>query len=773
MALAEDVQSRASELLAPISDAEPSGQNASADPRYEEVRAQMASLDSPTGGEVDWASVAKATHGLLKTSSKDLLVASYFSYAMMMTEGATGLAVGLATLDGLFETYWDTMFPPARRLRGRGNALGWLTDRLEAALPGMPLQPSDRRAVDLVDSQWKSLGARSRDKLEDHAPAMGGVETALTRIKLKLPEAAPEPSATPQPPAPVAPGPSESPAPAPAPSAVQQPTAPAAGPPAEPAPPAAAEPVAPPADPLEAVRAEAQPWLTPISDAAPCGEDARYDEAYAEARTEIAQLETPTGGDPDWKKVEQLAGDVLKTKAKDLLMASYFAFARYKERGLKELPLGLTVLEQILDRHHEDVFPTRPRGRGNAVGWLVDQLEPALGFEKLQPSDRDTVVLLEKVVKALSNGMRTHLGDNSPPTSPMTDRMTRMLMAVPKPQPKAEPKPEAKPEPQPAEAAPSAAAPPVARASAPAMPATTADVGSAQEVNKFLLETGRSLVKAGSLLRRAEPSSPTAYRLVRAGLWLHLHKSPPADAGGKTQIPPLPANRRQQFETIAANAKWLALLEETESALSQFRFCLDLSRMTDQALEGLGDAYAPARSALAGEVATLVRRMPELVDYTAGDGTPLADDQTKSWLATLTPSEGGGDGGGEGEDKASMAEVRGQMAAKAGEAIKLARVRIDEATTPRSRFVRQLILAEICLGSGQPKLARGMFAALEREMTARGFLSWEPDLASRCLEGLVRSIRAANKAGDKHEGANEAFEQLCLVDPAAAARLSS
>lgn len=794
MALAEDVQSRASELLAPISDAEPAGQNASVDPRYEEVRAQMASLDSPTGGEVEWDVVAKTTGELLKTTSKDLLIASYFSYALFQTEGATGLAVGLATLDGLFGTYWDTMFPPARRLRGRGNALGWLTDRLEAGLPALALEPSDRRAVDLIDSQWKSLGAKSREKLEDHAPAMGGVETALARIKLKLPEASPETSPTPEPappgpvaapagpgdpPAPVPPPPAAPPseatppAPSSAPSETTPPSAPSeATPPASP--PSAPPPAAPaqPADPLEAVRTEAEPWVAPISEAAPCGEDARYDETYGEARSEIAQLETPTGGDPDWKKVEQLSGDILKTKAKDLLMASYFAFSRYKERGLKELPLGLTVLEQILERHHEGVFPTRPRGRGNAVGWLVDQLEPALATEELKPSDRETVVLLEKVVKALSTAMRSRLEDQSPPTSPLTDRMTRMLMAVPKPQPKPEPKPEPKPQPKPAAAPAAPAAAPAARVSAP-MPAATADVGNAEEVSKFLLETGRSLVKAGGLLRRAEASTPAAYRLVRAGLWLHLHKSPPADAGGKTQIPPLPANRRQQFETIAANAKWTALLEETESALSQFRFCLDLNRMSDQALEALGEAYAPARAALAGEVSTLLRRMPELVDYTAGDGTPLADDQTKAWLATLTPSEGGDGGGGDNEDKAAMADVRGKMAAKPGDAIKLARERIDEAATPRSRFVRQLILAEICLGAGNPKLARGMFAGLEREMTTRGFLSWEPDLASRCLEGLVRSIRAANKAGGKHEGANEAFEQLCLVDPTAAARLSS
>ncbi len=766
MALAEETQSRAGELLAPISEAEPAGQNASYDPRYEEVRNLMASLDSPTGGEVEWPDVAKSTRELLTSTTKDMLVASYACYALLQTEGPTGLAIGIATIEGLLTTYWDSAFPPAKRLRARGNALGWLTDRLERRLPEIDLQPSDRLAIDLIDASWKQLGGIARDKLEDHCPSMSGVTEALTRIKLKLPEA-PKPAApASSPPSDAAAAPA-APEPPPPLEASEQPAAASAPPPTAPAPVASAP--APTADPLEALREEAKAWTSPISEAAPCGEDPRYDEAYETCRVEITQLDAPTGGDPDWKTVRDLSGQVLQTKGKDLLMASYFAFARYQADGLDALPLGLVVVEQILEQYTEGMFPIRPRGRGNAVGWLVGHLEPALGRETLEPGQRETLMVLNEVVKALATSLRGRLDDQAPPTSPMTERMQRMLLALPKP----EPKPEPKPQQAPPQAAPPRPAAPTATPSVP-MPATTDDVGSAEEVNRYLLETGRGLVKAAGLLRRAELKSPAAYRLLRAGLWLHLHKTPPADAGGKTQIPPLPAPRRGQFQTIASNGKWAALIEETESALMQFRFCLDLNRMTDQALEGLGDDFAPARAALAGEVATLVRRMPDLLDFTAGDGSPLADDETKAWIATLAgPGDGGGGGGGESEDKAAMADVRGQMAGKPTDAIKLARQRIDEASTPRSRFVRQLTLAEIFSASNQPQLARGMFAALERDMTARDLLTWEPDLASRCLEGLVRSIRAANKAGGKHAGADEAFERLCLVDPAAAARLSS
>ena len=70
-------------------------------------------------------------------------------------------------------------------------------------------------------------------------------------------------------------------------------------------------------------------------------------------------------------------------------------------------------------------------------------------------------------------------------------------------------------------------------------------------------------------------------------------------------------------------------------------------------------------------------------------------------------------------------------------------------------------------------LARGMFAALERELRERGLLEWEPELAGRVLEGFVRAIRAAAKAGARYEQADAVYERLCLVDPIAAARLAT
>ena len=311
------------------------------------------------------------------------------------------------------------------------------------------------------------------------------------------------------------------------------------------------------------------------------------------------------------------------------------------------------------------------------------------------------------------------------------------------------------------------------------MPAAAADVNNAEEVNKYLLDTGRAMTKAAGLLRRAQLSSPTAYRLMRQGAWLHLHKAPPSDPGGKTQIPPLPAPRRNQLQLIESNGKWAALLEETESAMMQFRFCLDLQRMSANALKSLGDEYEPARQALLGEVSALLRRMPQLPDLTSGDGSPLADDDTKSWIdeeVAASPGGGGGGGGtGPSDDPGEPFDKIGAMmkGGKGNEAMKLAMEAIEGTGSPRMRLIRRLALAQGCLEGGQAKLARSMFAALDREMSDNGLAEWEPRLASRCLEGLLRAARAAAQKGLKFDGADAALERLCLVDPAAAARLAT
>ncbi len=808
---AEALRLQADPYLAPISDAAPTGSNASFDPRYESLRSGIAALDSPSGGEVDWAAVEKTGRELLTTASKDLLVASYTTYALFENHGLPGLALGVEVLRGILDRYWDGLFPPLPRMRGRGNALDWLVARLEIRLPALSLVPSDRPALELVIAGFGALATEAREKLGEHCPGMRGVSEALERLALTFPA---EPTSTPGGPPPSATPATRTPAtaPDPAPAGATSDLGPATVPapasagadartsdpvgrgPVEPTPAADGDavrepPTPPPApgrastsqptaadDPLAAARAEAERWLSPIRGAEAAGADARYEPEYEAARSEVGKLEAVTGGEPEWAVVERSSGIILEKKAKDLLMASYLAVARLQQHGLTSLPTSLVVIDGLLDRYGDRIFPSRPRGRGNALDWLVSQLDLRLGGIQPKQSDRAALLLVEKAVKALSSRARDALGENAPAMGSLTERVQRMLLSVPEVASRPKPAPEPMPtQPPPAPAPPSATPSASVSTARPVMPAPTATVSEGEDVGSFLLETGRNLVTAAGILRRARSSNATAYRLLRVGLWLHLQGPPPSDAGGKTQIPPLPGARRQQFETIAANQKWEALLEETESAVQQFRFCLDLNRMSHTALVGLGPSHAEAATALVAEVGTLLRRMPGLVDLTAADGSPLADDDTRRWIDEhVSSAPASSRPAADGDDDEAFTTIRGLLkGGKGADALTEAKKRIDHAPSERERFIRRLTLAEICLDGGQALLARGMFAALERELQERGLTAWEPALAGRCLEGFVRSIRATAKAGKPYDGADAVFERLCLVDPATAAKLAT
>jgi type VI secretion system protein VasJ len=122
-------------LLLPISSQTPGGVEPRETPQYEAVFAEIERLTSPSADrQPDWPKVEVQSTELLKTVSKDFMVASWLSAAWIEKSGIDGLSAGLGLFAGLLKTYWETGFPPVKRLRGRRNAVVWWTDRVTAWL---------------------------------------------------------------------------------------------------------------------------------------------------------------------------------------------------------------------------------------------------------------------------------------------------------------------------------------------------------------------------------------------------------------------------------------------------------------------------------------------------------------------------------------------------------------------------------------------------------------------------------------------------------------
>ena len=105
------------QLIAPISDEAPSGENLEYEPEFGEFeRAGEATPDQQMGDEVveghgaDWSTVVKLGTALFEQTN-DLRVAVLMARAAVNLQGPAGLAGGIALVRGLLENHWESVHP--------------------------------------------------------------------------------------------------------------------------------------------------------------------------------------------------------------------------------------------------------------------------------------------------------------------------------------------------------------------------------------------------------------------------------------------------------------------------------------------------------------------------------------------------------------------------------------------------------------------------------------------------------------------------------------
>jgi type VI secretion system protein VasJ len=518
-----------------------------------------------------------------------------------------------------------------------------------------------------------------------------------------------------------------------------------------------------------------QAWLEPVSAEAPTGANARYDADYEKLLGEIAKLEAPSGGAVDWVQVEKLGGGILQKRSKDLLVAAYTGYAFFAaKRILDGLLNGMVLLAELLDKYWDGLFPdrTRTKARANALGWFLQRTTIALGSVKVSRANADTVEALLSTSQRLTELARTKFAGAGPAFGPLLEALERLKLQLP---------PEAPPAPVPVPApsgAPSAgAAPPSAPTSVPssATAAPPPPPASAGDVENYLRGVETGLVAAAHSLRRADAADPNAYRLLRTAAWLQVSQLPPLDSQSRTSIPPLAPAVRTQLDTLAANGKFLELVEEAESAFEQSPLSLDLCRYSARGLASLGATHDAAHKALLAEVAGFLRRVPGVSDLLANDGTPLADNQTRAWLNSEAGASmatgGGGGGGGVNDDTAdALREAKSLFSSgKSSEGLALLQSKVQSADSGHARFRLRLELAKLCVAANQAGLARAVYAALAKECTVHDLDTWEPQLSVECLEGLL-SFRPSGALSEEDNGY---YQRLCRISPAAAMRIQT
>lgn len=509
-------------------------------------------------------------------------------------------------------------------------------------------------------------------------------------------------------------------------------------------------------DPLSIAREQAsrwQPWLQPISDASPVGDDPGYDDDFQHMREEVDKL---SGADAE--RVIQLAEKLLTKACKDLRVATYYLWARLHRDGEAGLADGLSLLAALVERFAETVLPVRPNSRKLALQWLA-------GSKVL-----DTLSLYPEVVRAeaertvaalvwLEQGLDSWPDDQRPCLGPLYAALSARL----------------------AQSGGVEALVPQNTASQESNGASSA---TAIRSGRDLLDTGRAL--AGYL--RDQPQGwLAAHRLMKSLRWDTIHQAPPQAADGNTRLAPPRADHRAQLKRLYLQQGWSELLDQVERIYAEGvnHFWLDLQWYVYQALSKQPAPQDRWADITQRDLGMLLDRLPGLELLCWSDGTPFADETTREWIAqhvignrpqqwlpAPSPAPSTVD--------ADILSLEGEALAQADrEGVEPALAWLaarPDIHTGRQHWLLRLLMARVAEQFGKSDLAIHLLGELDAAAHHHDLRAWEPELYFEVKARLLKLLRLKAQRNDTDKPAlarrmEGLLSALVAIDPVRAAVL--
>ena len=551
--------------------------------------------------------------------------------------------------------------------------------------------------------------------------------------------------------------------------------------------------------------------VKPISEGQPAGEDVRYEQEFEDLQAEIDKLSSAsTGGEGiQWDMVVKLSIGILSEKSKNFQVATYMAVALLHTDQFEGLVQGTVVLQGLLENFWDTMFPPkkRMRGRLNAVEWWVEQTQAYLDDYQPDPLDPDLVERARQALDALDRTL-SEKSDEAPVLQRLLNYVARLpvaaeeaVVAEPETEPATEPSPP-EPAPESAEAdtpgepvtapqAPEPAAQPAppqaspAPRAAPPPPQVSVEipdgVASAKEAVKAVQAGLKQMTQLSYFILQQDLADPLPYRLIRVAAWLPLD-SLPLTKGDHTLLPPPESTIWGSLEKLAAGHNDEGIILAAENRVFEYRFWLDLTRVTAEALGRLGGKYAAARNALESETAMFVQRLPGLEPLCFSDGTPFADKETKAWLKSIgrrgaEPAPvASGDAGGAGDAGEEVGEVYGKALSLAGdrklaEAVNLIELRLNQSRSGKEKLVWRTALARLLFDMGRGGPAMPHAEEIIRQADLFRLDEWDPELAVNSLMTAYRIIVEGDDEKMRQQAGN-ILDRIARLSPGAALSLA-
>lgn len=182
----------------PVSAEQKVGSDTKYDPEFIDLQTEIDKLSSPSSLEgADWKKVSQLSSVILAEKSKDILVAGYFAVSRIYLDQIVGLKVGLTVYHDLIITFWEDLFPPIKRMKGRINAVEWWIEKTEKALMHIKPAPFSQEMKEGILTDLNAI----EKLLNSYLPApisVRPIERAFNNFKV-LAAAKPAPAVSSQP----------------------------------------------------------------------------------------------------------------------------------------------------------------------------------------------------------------------------------------------------------------------------------------------------------------------------------------------------------------------------------------------------------------------------------------------------------------------------------------------------------------------------------------------------------------------------------------------
>ena len=529
-----------------------------------------------------------------------------------------------------------------------------------------------------------------------------------------------------------------------------------------------------------------------IREDSPAGASIRSEPEFEALQVEMRKLELPAAEQPDWGKVVDTAGAMVRDRSKDLLIMVWLTVALAHRHGADGLRVGLAEIRDAVTGFWDTCYPDlkRVRARVAAMDWLGERTSRVIARFSLSPALTAPLDECVTIVEALDAFFREKVEEGWGGLGELRSALNEARSRIARPAAPAPGEGAAGPA---AAGAAGAAGATVQTAAGVAVPLPSGAPSTPADAQRQLEQIRDAAARLAQYLRAADSKNPVPYRLLRAMAWAHLAELPP-NTNGKTEIPQCqPPELSATLKEAASQGQWAAVLDHTEGRFRANILWLDLQRYAAEALEALG---APeAAEAVAVELAGLLRRLPGLESLRYASGEPLADERTRRWIREKVLAQGQEGAGARSEPARAAdagplpagAELEGmaQVIEKARalarrkqlpEALRLLEERAAGCRQLRSRALWRLEIGKLCLQSGRAATAYAQVRALDEELRAAGPEAWDAELGLELAKTLFLSHQAALSSSrtptpEEVTVTQELWGRLCRIDPSAAATL--